>query len=169
MKSENEIFRIVEAAIKKAIAAIPETETDNLLAALQTYYESGGEFEDFYDTLITAMENTFEVAEWMPGNETKSPPETRYFYIPDIEFPSAIKEVAKSEIGKLPELDYESGNALIVCERSGDKTTLYEFETETEVETYLKLIFGGEIAETEAVETFTAALATITNIGKGGC
>lgn len=101
------------------------------------------------------------------AEEAEAEKETRYFYVPDIEFPSAMKEVSKSEIGKLPELDYEIGNALIVCERSGDKTTLSEFETK--IEDSFQLTFGGEILETEAVETFTAALAALTNIGKGGC
>ncbi|NGX42284.1 MAG: hypothetical protein K940chlam7_00562 [Chlamydiae bacterium] len=97
-ETENKLFETAEAAIAEAVKAIPETESDNLLAALQAYYETGGELEDFYDTLITAFEDTFEVA-------TEGPPETenQYFLIGEGE----IKPCTENDI-EAQEYDIET-------------------------------------------------------------
>ena len=76
MKPENETsaedktFENAEAAVAEAINAIPEAASDNLLAALTAYYETGGAYEDLTEAVNKAMEKTFEIAE-APPEETK--------------------------------------------------------------------------------------------------
>ena len=103
--------------------------------------------------------------------EAKAFANSRFFYVNDIGnfWPSLCTEVTPAEFARLPELDIEIGNALIVIEKRGDKIALYEYEAEREVQESIELIFSGEIATWEAVETFAAAIAALTNIGKGGC
>ncbi len=77
-ENENAAFENAEQAIFEAIKAIPETESDNLLAALQTYYEGGGDWVDLREALGKAAEDTFEVTAKGP-RETKPETEPQSF------------------------------------------------------------------------------------------
>ncbi len=182
MEKKLTAFEEAEGAIERAIFAIPETETKSLITALVTYYKEGGAFEDLREALVKAAEDTFEEAEEIFGRETK--PETlaekrilenasdypKYFYVNDTGnfFRSICSEVYPAEFDKLPELDYEEGNALIVLERRGSKTVAYEKGAEIDTEFGIELIQSGEQSDWETVEVFAAVLATLSNIGKGG-
>ncbi len=155
-------FKAFETALnkraleKKISVSLKKTKPDSSRAAFDKRNEKAN----------ARIEAEGEIAEAEANAEAEGETETFFFYLPDIEFPSAMKEIEKSEIGNLPELDWEEGNALIVTRRRNKEILVFEFDTK--VEDSFEIRFGGDIGETEAVEVFVSALAALTIIGQGG-